>query len=419
MADQKLHQNVHKLEKEHELRIEASGKIVLTVTNGSAEIFGTELVEKREYTFSKCKIAVFTWNGCQLVVKGKCDHSYVSEETPMVSYINTHAAIEEMRNESKSKGDKGRGPVIMVAGPKDSGKSTLCRILLSYAVRLRWMPTFVDLDVGQNEITAPACLAACPIDQQIGIDESWKNRAPVVFYYGHTSPAQNKGIYQKLCGKVAEAVEKRCEQNESARHAGVIINTSGWIDGGGQELLVDIAKKFKANVICVLGQEKLVSELKSSEELQKARTVVVKLDKSGGVVSRTAKQRVAIRNAKIRQYFYGRVNELSPHEKTISSSEVLVYRVGSSTRAPTTALPVGAKSMLDPNRCVKVGITSALNNSILAVSYAKKPEELLECNIAGLVYVKEVDTKKQQMTILAPSAGNLPHRFLLHGSIKW
>ena len=37
----------------------------------------------------------------------------------------------------------------MVVGPVDVGKSTVCRILLSYAVRSRRQPIFVDLDVGQ------------------------------------------------------------------------------------------------------------------------------------------------------------------------------------------------------------------------------------------------------------------------------
>jgi len=93
--------------------------------------------------------------------------------------------------------------------------------------------------------------------------------------------------------------------------------------------------------------------------------------------------------------------------------------MGGSIRAPTSALPIGAKPLLDPNRCIKIGITASLKNNILAVSYAKKPEELLEANVAGLIFVKDVDTKKQQMTILAPSAGNLPHRFLLSGTLQW
>ena len=38
---------------------------------------------------------------------------------------------------------------VMVAGPVDVGKSTLCKLLSNYAVRLGRRPVFVDLDVGQ------------------------------------------------------------------------------------------------------------------------------------------------------------------------------------------------------------------------------------------------------------------------------
>jgi hypothetical protein len=44
----------------------------------------------------------------------------------------------------------------------DVGKSTLCRILLNYAVRAGWAPTFADMDIGQGSITVPGCVAATP-----------------------------------------------------------------------------------------------------------------------------------------------------------------------------------------------------------------------------------------------------------------
>lgn len=41
---------------------------------------------------------------------------------------------------------------VMVVGPTDVGKSTVCRLLLSYAVRVGRRPTFVELDVGQSGV---------------------------------------------------------------------------------------------------------------------------------------------------------------------------------------------------------------------------------------------------------------------------
>ena len=40
----------------------------------------------------------------------------------------------------------------MVVGPVDVGKSTLCQLLLNYAVRMGRRPVFIDLDVGQVHV---------------------------------------------------------------------------------------------------------------------------------------------------------------------------------------------------------------------------------------------------------------------------
>lgn len=44
-------------------------------------------------------------------------------------------------------------PQVMVVGPTDVGKSTVCRLLLSYAVRVGRRPTLVELDVGQSGVS--------------------------------------------------------------------------------------------------------------------------------------------------------------------------------------------------------------------------------------------------------------------------
>ena len=57
-------------------------------------------------------------------------------------------------------------------------------------------------------------------------------------------------------------------------------------------------------------------------------------------------------------------------------------------------------------------------HSVLGVSHAKSKEELLTANIAGVVYVSNIDVEKNQITLLAPSP-KLPGRYLILGSLKW
>lgn len=71
-------------------------------------------------------------------------------------YLNVHAALEQQRVAAEQEGT--RGPVTMVVGPGDVGKSTLVRILLNYAVRMGRRPIYVDLDVGQGSISVPGTI---------------------------------------------------------------------------------------------------------------------------------------------------------------------------------------------------------------------------------------------------------------------
>lgn len=125
--------------------------------SGFAELFGTELVKGKPYEFHcGAKVAIFTYHGCTLVVTGKTDVIYIAKETPMVQYLNAHTALEQLRTDAEA--NNTRGPIVMVVGPGDVGKSTLCRILLNYAVRMGRRPIYVDLDVGQGSIAVPSSI---------------------------------------------------------------------------------------------------------------------------------------------------------------------------------------------------------------------------------------------------------------------
>ena len=87
---------------------------------------------------------------------GTCEF-YHSEDTQMTTYLNTHGAIEEMRQ--KALADKKIGPVIMITGSQRSGKSTLCKMLINYSLKLGWTPLYADLDLSTNEITPPGTIS--------------------------------------------------------------------------------------------------------------------------------------------------------------------------------------------------------------------------------------------------------------------
>jgi hypothetical protein len=125
--------------------------------SGTAELFGTELMVDREYTFSPAmssaassssssssasggpaaaaggsgssaaddgsstlRFAIFSWHGCELRIRGAPKTAYKKSDTPMISYINAHAALDNMRELTRNK-QRPMGPRTMVIGAPDTG----------------------------------------------------------------------------------------------------------------------------------------------------------------------------------------------------------------------------------------------------------------------------------------------------------
>ena len=153
------------LKKESEIRCEVSdtdSPLILKLVSGTAEIFGVEMTLNKEYVFVNENFALFTWYGCVIESTGN-GQIYESGNTPMVAYVNTHIQLEALRDVAFANGTV--GPRVIVVGPKDHGKSTLSRILVTYAARLDRVPIFVDLDVGQSVLSVPGTLCATPIEK--------------------------------------------------------------------------------------------------------------------------------------------------------------------------------------------------------------------------------------------------------------
>lgn len=134
----------------------------------------------------------------------------------MVQYVNCHAALEQFRQEAEER-DK-RGPVVMVVGPMDVGKSTLCRILLNYAVRVGRRPLYADLDVGQGAISIAGNIATILIERPASIEEGFAKTAPLVYHFGHKSPGGNSVLYNSVVSKMAQVTLQSMDANKRSKY---------------------------------------------------------------------------------------------------------------------------------------------------------------------------------------------------------
>jgi len=436
--------------------------------------------------------------------------AYISEETPMMSYLNVHGVLEAKRKKarecsnmstsddtavfidgddqeeeddekkkrkrkdvdddgeeekendfcrSQSSLQSSAGPRVLIVGPSDVGKSSLSKILINYAARQAWSPLFIDLDLGQNAISVPGTISAAPIDHPINPFEEGahvNSEMPLSYFFGDVTVTENsKEHYKFLVEKVAEMMEARNSKNDHARHSGCIVNTMGWIEGLGLELILHAVKSLKVDTVLCLGQERLFQTLsrqfakdaalaqqqqqkkekkkksdgggdddgkKEGDEASSPAVEILSLKKSGGVVERTTDFRRKTRDDRFREYFYGfdfLSNPLSPVAQSAFFSSVSFYKVGGGPKAPTSALPIGQESSTDPMRVAPVIPSMSLVNAIVAVSHGKTQSDLLTSNVAGFIHIVEVDMNAKRFTYLSPNPGHLPNTNLIVGNVKW
>ncbi|XP_031786860.1 protein CLP1 homolog isoform X2 [Nasonia vitripennis] len=345
----------------------------------------------------------------------------------MLMYLNCHMMLEEMRRVAEN--NEKRGPILMVAGPSNSGRSTLCRILLNYAVRLGRKPVFVNLDVGQGHIGIPGTIGALLVGRPSNVIHGFSQEAPLVFHFGYLAPDSNWDLYNQLVSSLSEACIKRLEANRKINKAsGIIINTCGSIEDEGYESVLRAARAFEVDAILAL-DDRLFSKL--SRDLPKV-SKILRLRKSGGVVVRTPAQRTKEVEESVTEYFYGartswisrdefyklRTLPLYPHSFEVKWSELKIYKFVCIDSPPLSCLPYGTTIKKKSMILGSINPGPDILHHIFSVSFVDSPEDdIMQANVAGFVCVTSVDVEHQTITILSPQPGLLPNIVLLQSEI--
>ena len=146
-----------------------------------------------------------------------------------------------------------RSPAIIVCGPKGAGKSTFCRILANALLQKppgkgdRDTPNeecicFLDLDPGQPEYSPPGELSLLQLQSwNLGSPFSHPtcgpNRSLRTHHFGHTSPKEDPKNYYACALDLFAHYRLVARQYRSCS---LIINSAGWIQGNGLELLSEL-----------------------------------------------------------------------------------------------------------------------------------------------------------------------------------
>lgn len=443
----------------------------MTLLEGSAEMLGVELLQARPVVLPPGQSRpVFTFHGAVVRVEpaSSCEDAYVADESTFPALAAVNSRLEARRalargtvgglpadtaSAAAGSADKAAplGPVVVVAGPVNAGKSTAVATLAAWACRRGWSPTVVDLDPGQGDLCPPASVSAAPVDR-IGLAASggWETHAlPILSYpVGTTNLGEAAPLFKAACASLAAAVQARASAGAPAGSAsGAIVNTCGWVDKLGYTLLCHVIETFNADVVLVLGDDALFARLSrdlpaiapplTPEQVAAAgaaavpvsgptRVALVKLPVSGGARRREPSERQAARAGRIREYFYGPPVAppaapagasaappaapeplLSPLSTTLSFDSVRLVKVGGSETA-SHQLPVGASSQLSALRVTALDPSPALEGSLLALSSATSPARAATASLLGFAVITTVNTEKRELVLQLPTAQHLP-----------
>ena len=215
------------------------GPATATLLAGQATILGGPFIPHQPKTIANQKQwPIETESGAELeITLEKSGRIFeVQGSTIPVSWSVAAATVEHLR--------EGR---VMILGPPDVGKSTLCVYLVNKMLQAGQGPCVVDADLGQADMGPPTTIArAVPTQPIASLQELTPDRR---LFIGHISPS---GCEQKLIRDIhglSAGGEKRL----------TIINTDGWVAGPD-------AVRYKVNLLTRL-QPDLVLALAYSNEL--------------------------------------------------------------------------------------------------------------------------------------------------------
>lgn len=425
----------------------AKTTLSVRLTHGTAELFGTELAKGQEYEFRGPRAAaIHTWHGAVLEYTATSTSTstalqqkqilseYVAEETPMHVYANLHFGLEAMVAAQQP-------PRVMVMGPRDSGKTSLCKLLAAYANKSgQRFPVVVNLNPLEAAYAAPGAVSAAVMSDIIDIEQGWGSSAitgpvllhtkkPLAYWFGLESHATNTNYYTHVAGQLAQAIDERTAADEKVRRSGLIIDTPPDLGGDRIERLVDL---FSVNVLVVIvGQERLYSDMIKQFKGWDGLTVV-KVPKSGGCVDREPVYRRAVTAAQINEYFYGMPKQmLAPYTVTVDYSKIVIYRVAEDVEGSisTSTLLVDGESKKTESSAqgnsqwlVKLEPSSIVQNCVMAMLNAEPdtdPSILVNTEVLGFVHVVEADDNKNTMRVRMPVHGQLPRRPFVIGDFRY
>ncbi len=246
--------------------------------------------------------------------------------------------------------------IVMVLGASDSGKTTLCRLLVEI-----WRGTgrtvgLVDADIGQASIGPPGTVGL------VILPPAGSPHSPQLRFVGFTSPARRPFLH-------LEAIRTLVQQAGSDGAKIVVLDTTGMLMGG----LAVAMKRQKLRALRprhVLALERegeaepILQTVEGQEDLS-----IHRLPVSSKVVRRTPTARRAYREERYREYFASAAVQDFPRENLRFSLQLVADRISGDLASTDLDALRGAMLGLHDgeDRLLAVGILQDMDDERLRV----------------------------------------------------
>lgn len=201
--------------------------------------------------------------------------------------------------------------MMLLCGPKSSGKSTfailLSNLFLTEPQRSRQVHpgiAFLDLDPGQSEFSVPGQIALShlrapsfgpPFSHSLPHLQNSVVRSHSI---GAITPAADPSLYLSCVADLLSRFKDLCKNHYGCS---LIINTPGWIQGTGLELLVDLINVSQPTEVIYMSKEGPLDVVSTLKQVAKDIPFITLPSQSKDYMTRTA---LHLRTMQMMSYFH-------------------------------------------------------------------------------------------------------------------
>ncbi|KAF9530882.1 hypothetical protein CPB83DRAFT_849803 [Crepidotus variabilis] len=143
--------------------------------------------------------------------------------------------------------DDAKSPAFFVKGPKNSGKSTLCRTMVNQLLQKYGRVAYLDCDIGQTEFTPPGVVSLTVVSRPIfGPPFTHPTLPRHAHFVGTTTPRSSPSQYLDSISSLLQSYQldiqtpiydlDNAADSRILHTIPLVVNTMGWIKGLGADL---------------------------------------------------------------------------------------------------------------------------------------------------------------------------------------